>query len=102
MRRFEILLPLQFNDGSPVPAAALHRVLDEVRQHFGAVSFETQTIHGVWESQGMVFRDDLSRLFIDVPDTAENIAWFVAFKERLKADFQQLEVWVISHPISVH
>lgn len=102
MRRFEILLPLQFNDGSPVPAAALHRVLDEVRRRFGAVSFETQTIHGVWESQGAVFRDDLSRLFVDVPDTAENIAWFIAFKQQLKTDFQQLDLWVISHPISVH
>lgn len=102
MRRFEILLPLQLNDGSPVPPAALHQVLDEVRQRFGAVSFETQTIHGIWENQGALFRDDLSRLFVDVPDTAENIAWFTAFKERLKADFQQLELWVISHPISVH
>src|SRR5205823_2341592 len=99
---FEILLPLQFNDGSPVPAAALHRVIEELRRRFGAVSFETQTIHGVWESQGAVFRDDLSRLFIDVPDTSENIAWFIAFKERLKAGFQQLDLWVTSHPITVH
>jgi len=53
-------------------------------------------------SQGVVFRDDLSRLFVDVPETAENIAWFIVFKEQLKTDFQQLEVWVISHPISVH
>jgi len=77
-------------------------VLDEVRKRFGAVSFETQTIHGAWENQGAVFRDDLSRLFVDVTDTPENIAWFVGFKEQLKADFQQLDLWVTSHPISVH
>jgi hypothetical protein len=102
MRRLEILLPLQLNDGSPVPATALHRVIEELRRRFGAVSFETQTIHGVWESQSAVFRDDLSRLFIDVPDTSENIAWFFAFKEQLKANFQQLDLWVTSHPITVH
>jgi hypothetical protein len=102
MRRFEILLPLQFNDGSPVPAVALHRVIEDLRRRFGAVSLETQTIHGVWESQGMVYRDDLSRLFIDVPDTSENIAWSSAFKEQLKADFQQLDLWVTSYPITVH
>lgn len=56
----------------------------------------------MWESQGAVFRDDLSRLFIDVPDTSENIAWFIAFKEQLKADFQQFDLWVTSHPITVH
>ncbi len=60
-----------------------------------------QTIQGVWESQGMVYRDDLSRLFIDVPDTSENIAWFIAFKERSKADRQQLDLWVTSYPITV-
>jgi len=101
MRRYEILLPLRHNDGTDVPPEALHSVVDAIRKQFGAVSFETQTIHGVWEHGGIVFRDDLARLFADVPDTDENRRWFVAFKVRLKADFQQLEIWIVSHQIEV-
>ncbi len=66
-----------------------------------AASFETQTIRGIWQHEGQVYKDDLVRLFADVPDTAENRAWFVQFKERLKRDFQQLDIWMITHPIEV-
>ena len=41
------------------------------------------------------------RLFADVPDTQENRQWFIEFKERLKRDFQQIDIWMITHPIEV-
>jgi len=40
-RRFEILLPLRFNDGSDVPDELVADTILELRQHFGAVSCET-------------------------------------------------------------
>ena len=39
-RRLEILLPLRFNDGSPVPDELVADTLLELRQQFGAVSAE--------------------------------------------------------------
>ena len=45
-RRFEILLPLRFNDGSPVPDELIADTLLEIRHHFGAFSSETQRIEG--------------------------------------------------------
>ena len=101
MRRYEILLPLRFNNGDPVPEGLVGEVIVSIRNHFGAVSFETQTIRGVWQHEGQAYKDDLVRLFADVPDTAENRAWFVELKVRLKRDFQQLDIWMITHPIEV-
>ena len=49
-RRYEILLPLQFNDGQAVPDPLLGEALLELRQHFGAVTWETQIIRGAWET----------------------------------------------------
>jgi hypothetical protein len=40
-RRFEVLLPLQFNDGSDVPAELLAEAVLEIVDHFGAASYET-------------------------------------------------------------
>ena len=51
-RRFEILLPLRFNDGSPVPDALIAETLVELRRRFGAVSSETQKIEG-WGLGGL-------------------------------------------------
>ena len=47
-RRFEILLPLRFNDGRPVPGELVADTLLELENRFGAVSSETQTIQGFW------------------------------------------------------
>ena len=58
-RRFEILLPLRFNDGQPIPDELIADTLLELRQRFGAVSCETQTIRGLWQHQEQIFRDDL-------------------------------------------
>lgn len=47
-RRFELLLPLRFNDGQPVPDELVGESLLDLRERFGAVSCETQTIRGAW------------------------------------------------------
>ena len=47
-RRYEILLPLRFNDGRPVPAELIGETLQGLRLQFGAVTWETQTVRGQW------------------------------------------------------
>ena len=88
LRRYEVLLPLRFNDGQPVSDALLAETVLELRQRFGAVSSETQIIQGHWENEGLVFRDQLARVFVDVPDTPDNRQFFIRLKERLKSRFQ--------------
>jgi hypothetical protein len=98
-RRFEFLLPLKFNDGQPIPSELFVDTLLELEERFGAVSSETQTIHGRWKHEGRSYRDDLVRLFVDVPDEPENRQFFQEFKEHLKSRFQQIEIWMTTYPI---
>jgi hypothetical protein len=100
-RRYEILLPLKFNDGQPVPRETTVAALLELEERFGAVSSETQIIHGIWRHQGERFRDDLIRIWVDAPDLPEHRRFMAAFKERLKSDFKQLDIWVTTYPIDV-
>ena len=100
-RRFEILLPLQFNDGTEVPAEQFAEALEEVEDRFGAVSSESQVIVGYWRHEGPPYRDRLARVFVDVPDTDENRQFFTQWKEQLKQRFDQLEIWITSHPVEV-
>ena len=101
LRRFEILLPLRFNDGKPVQDELVGQTILELRQQFHAISAESQLIRGHWQHEGEDFRDELVRLFVDVADTAENLAFFVGYKERLKTRFQQLDVWMTTYQIEV-
>ena len=101
LRRYEILLPLRFNDGESVPDDFVADTLLELEQHFGAVSSETQTIRGLWRHEGESYRDDLIRVFVDVADLPNHRQFFLEFKERLKSQFQQVDIWMMTYPIEV-
>jgi hypothetical protein len=100
-RCYEVLLPLRFNDGTAVPDQLITDTLLELEQQFGAVSHETQQIRGQWTHAGQSYQDNLARVFVDVPDIPDHRQFFIAFKERLKARFQQLDIWVTTHPLEI-
>lgn len=100
-RRFEILLPLRFNDGRTVPDELVGQTLEEIQDKFGAVSCESQTVRGVWRQEGQTYRDESVRVFVDVPDTQESSAFFHEFKDRLKSRFAQIDIWITTYPIDV-
>ena len=100
-RRYEMLLPLKLNDGTPVPPEWIAETARELKDRFGAASAETQTIRGLWEHAGGTDADELKRLFIDVPDNPENRKFFVELKGRLAERFRQDDVWMTTYPVEV-
>jgi hypothetical protein len=84
-----------------VPDELIADTLLELREHFGAVSCETQTIQGTWTHEAEVFRDDLIRVFVDADDVPASRDYFIQLKERLKARFEQLDIWMTTYPIEV-
>ncbi len=100
-RRFEVLLPLQFNDGRDIPPEWLADAVLEIVRRFGAASYQTQGLEGHWRHGGIAYRDNLVKLIVDVSDVAENRQWMRDFKERWKIRLEQLELWVISYSIDV-
>ncbi len=101
LRRFEVLLPLQFNDGSEIPPDSLAEVVLEIVEKFDAASYETQKVEGHWRYQGILYRDSLVKIVVDVADTDENRDWMREFKKRWKAKLDQLELWLVSYIIDV-
>ena len=100
-RRDEVFLPLQFNDGREVPPEWLAEAVLEIVNHFGAASYETQKVEGHWRHAGVLYRDDLVKLVVDIAETVENRQWLKDFKDRWKARLEQVELWVISYRIEV-
>jgi hypothetical protein len=101
LRRYEILVPLFFNDGRPVPEPLLAQTFFELREKFGAASWETQVVRGAWEYQGTIYEDNLTRFWVDVEDKPQHREFFREFKETLKARFEQLDILITSHPVDV-
>jgi hypothetical protein len=43
LRRYEILLPLKFNNGQPIPWRLVGETIQELKHHFGGVSGESKS-----------------------------------------------------------
>ena len=73
----------------------------EIVDHFCAASYETQKVEGHWRYSGILYRDDLVRVVVDVPDSPTNRQWMKQFKDRWKVRLEQLELWMVSYRIEV-
>ena len=100
-RRFEVLLPLQFNDGSDVPAELLAEAVLEIVDHFGAASYETQKVEGHWRHGGVIVRDNLVKIVIDTPDSLTHRRWMKQYKDRWRSKLEQTELWMVSYAVEV-
>ena len=104
-RRYEILLPAEFNDGQLVDTACPRCVPDslaEVVEKFGAFTFRPDAALGSWTMGADRFDDRLFTLSVDVEDTPEHRQWVSHLKAHLLERFQRLEIYVTSYPVEVH
>ena len=100
-RRYEVLLPVRFNDGKEVPEELLGEAVNEIVAQFNAVTFYREAVEGHWRHDETWFRNDLALLVVDVPDTAKNRKWMKAYKASWKQRLEQLEIWMVSYPIDI-
>jgi len=100
-RRYEVLLPVRFNDRKDVPEELLGEAVNEIVEQFNAVTFYKEAAEGRWRHEETLFRDDLALIVVDVPDTSKNRKWMKAFKERWKRRLKQLEIWMVSYEIAI-
>ena len=101
MIRFEILLPLFYNDGRPIEPEKFRGTDDDLVDTFGATSTDQVTVRGQWKYQTAVYSDQLVRVRVDVEDTAENWVIMRQTKETLKTRFGQVDIWITAHRIDI-
>jgi hypothetical protein len=97
-RRYEILLPLFYNNGSEIEPEKFDETMAELRDRFGGVTLDANPTRGSWLDEGTVYEDVLVRFIVDDQgDQAalqETLSFFATYKEALKERFQQIEVWI--------
>ena len=98
--RYEILLPLRYNDGASVEPEKLLQTKQELVRKFGALTVDPYPVQGLWTHEGTSYQDALLRYVVDVGEDTEAIqVFFGEFKEILKARFRQLDIWIVAYPI---
>lgn len=98
MPRYEILLPIKFNDGSPVPEELFLEIRNELIEKFGGLTSSPPSSPAVgwWKDpkdpKGMVYRDDM--LIYRVTTIQDEDDFFKEYKTVLAVRFKQVEVWI--------
>jgi hypothetical protein len=66
-----------------------------------ALSVETQSVEGQWRHGGVIVRDNLAKIIVDVPDLVSNRRWMKQFRDRWRSMFEQVQLWMISYSVDV-
>jgi hypothetical protein len=93
--RFELLIPLADNKGRPFPSSKIEGVGNTLLQRFAGCRCQPYSPYlGTWKHRGHLYRDNLLLFLVDAPRSDESLTWMLAFKERLKRQFHQLEIYL--------
>jgi hypothetical protein len=99
-KRFEILLPLNYNDGRLIEPETFDQTAEELCDRFGGVTQDTVRITGTWKYGGTRYRDELLRMRVDTNDPTADV-FFQTRKEIWKKRFEQIDIWITAHEIEV-
>src|SRR5262245_3137450 len=71
---YEILLPLHYNDGTPVELEQFQETRRALVARFGALTMDAPPTSGLWVSGGREYHDELIRFVVDAEATPETDA----------------------------
>lgn len=93
MKKYEIYLPLRYNDGKQIEPQKLKEVRQQLIAVFAAltVSSLSSPLQGTWRHGGVEFVDDIIRIEII---TDEDLRFFKNFKRQLKRTLRQLDILI--------
>jgi hypothetical protein len=100
-REYVILLPLTFNDGTPVGRNLIRQTRIELVSHFGGASFYPQVVSGYWVGASQTYKDKLIEVRVVGRGTEADEAFIRSFKETLKLRFDQEEIFIRSFTIEL-
>jgi len=93
MNKYEIYLPLKYNNGINIEPEKLKQIREQLMAVFGAITVSSLSapFQGRWRYGGVEFVDDLIRIEII---TNEELEFFKNFKRRLKRKLRQIDILI--------
>ena len=101
LRRYEVILPTRYNDGTAVESSYFLTTARELAGQFGGASVLPEAMRGIWLHQGQWYEEHNVRLFAEVEDTPENAEFFLGWKATLKQRFRQIDIWIVSYEVRI-
>ena len=103
MRRYEIYLPLKYNDGKEIEPEKIQRIKQELVEMFGAITVSSRSspYQGTWKYGGVEYVDDIIKVEVVTSSNRMMKKVLKDFKERLKKSLRQIDILITTHGIQV-
>jgi hypothetical protein len=91
--KFTTLIPIRYNDGSPVDESELQDIVREFWTNYGGATIE-RTVQGYWLADGTLFEDECLKVVVscDNERLTEVEHHIIKIGHRLRQDAMYLEV----------
>ena len=103
MRKYEIYLPLKYNDGKEIEAEKIKQIREDLISVFGAITVSSRSspYQGTWKYGGVEYIDDIIK--VEIVTSADKVTkkFLKDFKERLKESLRQVDILITTHGIQV-
>ena len=96
MKKYEIYLPLKYNDGNEIEPEKIKQVREELVETFGAVTVSSLSApyQGTWRYGGVEFIDDIIKFEIITDGSTKTVKFFRRMKENLKSLLRQKDILI--------
>jgi len=103
MRKYEIYLPLKYNDSKQIEPEKIKQIREELIGVFGAITVSSRSspYQGTWKYGGVEYIDDIIK--VEIVTSADKVTkkFLKDFKERLKESLRQVDILITTHGIQV-
>jgi len=103
-RRYDLFLPLAFNDGRPIPDDLFDTVERRLLNRFGGVTSQQRDfpLRGIWQGGARLFFDQVIVMTALDFRPAGSTRFVNQLKRGLLRDFDQLDMLILESPLRVH
>jgi hypothetical protein len=103
MKKYEIYLPLKYNDGKEIEPHKIELIRNELAGTFGAITVSaiSAPFQGNWAYAGVEYVDDIIKVEIITKEDPKTTLFLASFKQRLKQVLQQHEILITVHDIKL-
>lgn len=95
MKEYELYVPVNYNDGTPVEDSFIDEIGETLLAQFNGVTMFPQRNEGRWKMGNVVFHDQIVIFRVLTEDPRRARKFFRQFKEKLKKDLDQEEILIV-------
>ncbi|MCI0410850.1 MAG: hypothetical protein L0191_20200, partial [Acidobacteria bacterium] len=95
MREFELYVPLNYNDGSPIEPGKFRDIQRRLLNEFGGCTFFPQPNRGFWQLDDVMYFDEIVIYRVLTRNTRSARQFFDRLKKELKRTLKQEEILII-------